>query len=113
MKKLVASFIAAIVGILIARYYISGFTIPYEWKIVAEVALVLAAINITIRPLLTFIFKPFIILTLGIFYFVIAGVLLWFVDYFLDAISFATLTDLFYTAIILSLTNALTSIFIK
>src|SRR3972149_6098937 len=113
MRKLVISFIAAAAGLLIARYYVSGFVLPYDWKIIGEVALALAILNITIRPFLTFIFKPFIIITLGIFYFVIAALLLWFVDYFFASISFATLTDLVYASIILSLANSIVNAFIK
>ncbi len=113
MKKLIVSFIASAIGILIARHYVSGFSIPYDAIVIAEVAFVLAIINISIRPFLTFIFKPFIILTLGVLYFVIAAVLLWFVAYFFESITFASLTDLFYTAIIVSLTNAVLNVLIK
>lgn len=44
---------------------------------------VLGAVNLLVKPIVTFLSLPFVILTLGLFFVVINGLMVWLVDYFL------------------------------
>ncbi len=44
---------------------------------------VLGAVNLLVKPIVTILSLPFVVLTLGLFYIVINGLMVWLVDYFL------------------------------
>jgi putative membrane protein len=44
---------------------------------------VLGAVNLLVKPIVTILSLPFVVLTLGLFYLVINGLMVWLVDYFL------------------------------
>ena len=45
---------------------------------------VLGAVNLLVKPLVTILSLPFVVLTLGLFFIVINGLMVWLVDLFLD-----------------------------
>ena len=73
------------------------------------VALLLALINLTLKPILILLTLPFNILTLGLFTFVINALLIWFVAGIADGFSITGFTPAFLAALLLSLVNALVS----
>lgn len=44
---------------------------------------VLGTINLLVKPVVTFLSLPFVVLTLGLFFLVINGLMVWLVDFFL------------------------------
>lgn len=46
---------------------------------------VLGAVNLLVKPIVTLLSLPFVVLTLGLFYLVINGLMVWLVDLFLDS----------------------------
>ncbi|HAL61998.1 MAG TPA: phage holin family protein [Chloroflexi bacterium] len=62
-------------AIYVASKVVSGIYVRDEWAIVA-VALILGLVNAFIRPLLKFFTCPLIVLTLGLFLFVINAAML-------------------------------------
>jgi len=44
---------------------------------------VLGAVNLLVKPIVTLLSLPFVVLTLGLFFIVINGLMVWLVDYFL------------------------------
>jgi len=62
-------------AIYVASKVVSGIKVEDEWAIVA-VALILGLVNAFIRPLLKFFTCPLIVLTLGLFLFVINAAML-------------------------------------
>ncbi len=69
------------------------------------VALLLGVVNFFIRPILTILTLPITILTLGLFLFVINGVMILIVDALLDGFSVAGLTWAILLSVILGLAN--------
>ena len=49
--------------------------------------LVIGLLNLLVKPIVTFFSFPFILLTLGLFYLVINGLILWLADAFLDQLT--------------------------
>lgn len=45
---------------------------------------VLGAVNLLVKPIVTILSLPFVVLTLGLFFLVINGLMVWLVDLFLD-----------------------------
>jgi putative membrane protein len=77
-------------------------------------ALVLGLINTFIRPLLILLTLPVTLLTLGIFIFVINGLLFWFVGSFVSGFQVAGFRPAFFGAILYSIISwALSALLIK
>jgi putative membrane protein len=78
--KLLIRWGIAILALAIADWIVPGIGIGYRsspWLIYALMAVVLALVNATVRPLLKLLSCPLILLTLGLFIPVINGVTLW------------------------------------
>jgi putative membrane protein len=72
-------------------------------------ALVLGLVNAVIRPVLVLLTLPVTILTLGLFIFVINGLLFWFVGSFVRGFQVAGFWSAFFGAIVYSLISWLLS----
>jgi putative membrane protein len=60
----------------VATYFVSGITYSGSWTSLLLVALVFGVLNASVRPLLKLLTFPLLILTLGLFTFVINAVML-------------------------------------
>jgi putative membrane protein len=77
MRILIHWFITCI-ALVIAAWLVPGIRVEREaWTVFAGMAIILGLVNAFIKPLLTFMSCPLIILTLGLFVLVINGVTLW------------------------------------
>lgn len=73
---LIARFLGTVFAVLLSAYLISGFHVE-SFYTAAIVALVLALLNVTLKPILTILTLPLNLITLGLFSFVInAGLIL-------------------------------------
>jgi putative membrane protein len=70
-------------ALLIAEYLVPGISIDSFYTALI-VALLLGVINLTIRPVLLLLTFPINFITLGLFTFVINGLLFWFVATFVE-----------------------------
>jgi putative membrane protein len=76
--KLLFRWVISGVSIFIAAWLVPGIRVQgTAWIVYAVMAVVLGLINATIRPILKFLTCPLIILTFGLFIFVINGLMLW------------------------------------
>jgi|SRR3954462_14944448 putative membrane protein len=77
MKILIHWLITAI-ALVIAAWLVPGIRVEREaWTVFAGMAIILGLVNAFVRPLLTLLSCPLIILTLGLFVLVINGITLW------------------------------------
>ena len=81
--KILARFLGTVLAVLLAAYVVPGFVVSGFYTALM-VALVLAVINITIKPLLVILTLPLNLITLGLFTLVINAVLLWFIATFVQ-----------------------------
>jgi putative membrane protein len=74
------------VALLIAARLIPGIVYTGDLLYLLLAGLVLGLINLIVKPIVSFFSFPLIILTLGLFYLVINGLMLYLAAYFLDGL---------------------------
>jgi putative membrane protein len=75
------------IGILVAAYIVPGIDYQGGLLYLFLVGLVMGLINLVVRPIVTVLSVPLIILTLGLFFFAINGLMLYLAAYFLDGLT--------------------------
>ena len=80
--KLIIRWVVTAFSLFVANWALPGIRVEGKaWIVYAIMAVVLGLINAVIRPILKFLSCPLIVLTLGLFVFIINGFLLWFASY--------------------------------
>lgn len=74
------------VALLIAAYLIPGIHYQGSLAYLLVAGLVLGLINLVVKPIVSLFSLPLIVLTLGLFYLVINGLMLYLADMFLDGL---------------------------
>ena len=69
-----------------ATQFVSGISFDGDWRLLFAVALIFGALNVVIRPILKILTFPFLILTLGLFIFVLNAFMLWLTGVVSDAL---------------------------
>lgn len=101
VQNLVLQIIAGIAGIWLASEFVSGVDFAGGIKTLALAGLALGVINTFIKPVLKIITGPVIILTLGLFSFVINMLIVWAVDILFPEVIIVGIIPLFWTALII------------
>jgi len=83
MLKILAKILLTVLALLIVAEVIPGIEVS-GFYIALIVAFLLGIINVTIKPVLLLLTLPINILTLGLFTFVINGLLFWFIASFVQ-----------------------------
>jgi putative membrane protein len=65
------------VGVFIASQLIPGIHYTGSWSYLLVVGLVIGIINLLVKPIVTFFSFPLVVLSLGLFFLVINGFMLW------------------------------------
>jgi len=78
MTKLLIRWAITSLSLFVAAWLVPGIRVEAKgWTIFAVMAVILGLVNAVVRPILKFLSCPLIILTLGLFVFVINGITLW------------------------------------
>src|SRR5215216_5633625 len=70
-----------------ATRIVDGISFTGNWRLLFVVALVFGVLNVLVRPLLKFLTFPLLILTLGLFTFVLNAFMLWLTSRVSDALN--------------------------
>lgn len=92
------------VALLLIAYFLPGVEV-HGLYVALITALMLGLVNAVIRPILLLLTLPLNILTLGLFVFVINGILFWFVASFIEGFAVAGFWSGFFGALILSIVS--------
>lgn len=111
IQRFILFVVSSVVGLLIARYFIIGFSVSTYWRDLLMLGLALAVANIFIKPIVSFFLKPLIYLTLGILSLVINAVILYIIDLYFHTLDIATLNALIWGTLIISLVNYVIHLF--
>src|SRR6266545_4598993 len=65
---------------------VPGISFDGDWRLLFVVALIFGVINVSVRPILKFLTFPLLILTLGLFTFVLNALMLWLTGAVSDAL---------------------------
>ena len=104
--RIIIRFILNLAGLWVAAYFVKGFHLAGSWKGLLVAGLVLAVLNLLVKPILKLISTPLIIVTLGLFSLVINAIILWLASQFAGAyINIDNLGALLWATIIISVAN--------
>ncbi|MBI5644010.1 MAG: phage holin family protein [Deltaproteobacteria bacterium] len=98
-------------GVFLASYLIPGINVD-GYVAAIKAAVLLGVLNIIIKPVLFILTLPINILTLGLFTFIINGLLLWFVGYAVTGFEVVGFLPALFGAIVISIFSILLNRFI-
>src|SRR5579872_4583470 len=110
--KILLHWIIGALAVLVAAYLVPGITVS-SFVTALIVAALLAVLNILLKPILVILTLPINILTLGLFTFVINGLLLWLVGSFVKGFEVSGFIAAFLGALVISIVKALADLIIK
>jgi putative membrane protein len=87
-------------GLWAATRLVPGISFDGDWRLLFVVALIFAAINVSVRPILKLLTLPLLIVTLGLFTFVLNALMLWLTGAISDALDLGFHVDGFVPAFI-------------
>ena len=102
MLKLATKILLTVLSLLFVANFIPGIEVS-GFYIALIIALLLGVINVTLKPILLLLTLPINLLTLGLFTFVINGLLFWFIASFVDGFTVSGFIPAFIGAAIVSL----------
>ena len=112
MSAFVIRWLVTTIAVLVAAHLVPG--IGYDgWGALLGASLLLGIINAFVRPILLLLSLPFIIVTMGLFIFVINALLLLLVSKIVPAFQVAGFWSAFFGAIIISLVSWILSSFFR
>lgn len=110
MRSLVIRWACNVVALYVATWLLSGITYGDEWWTLLIAAFVFTLVNFFVKPILAFLSIPFIIVTLGLFYFLINILMLYVTDWIVGPFEIETFWWGALGAIIVSVVNWLLNV---
>ncbi len=96
-------------GLWIAAGLLGSVNYTGTWWVFVIAGLLLALINMVVRPILIFLAIPALLLTLGLFLIVINGLMVWLVSWLYPSFQVATFWGAMLAGLIIGLVNFLLS----
>jgi putative membrane protein len=75
--KILLSILANAVALMATAYVVPGITFGGDWLQLLVAGAIFGLLNLIVRPIAMLLALPALVLTLGLFYFVLNGLLLW------------------------------------
>lgn len=99
-----------------ATRLVPGISFDGDWRLLFVVALVFGLLNVSVRPILMLLTLPFLIVTLGLFTFVLNALMLWLTSAISDALGLGFHVEgfgaAFLGALVVSVVSFLLSMFL-
>ncbi len=109
MQKLLVRWVGNVVALFVAAWILSGISYGDQWWTLFIAAAVFTVVNAWVKPVLTVLSIPFIVLTLGLFYFLINVFMLYLTDWLVPDFEIRSFGWAVLAAIIVSIVNWLMS----
>ncbi|HEX2105572.1 MAG TPA: phage holin family protein [Solirubrobacteraceae bacterium] len=106
LRRLLIRFAVNAAALYAAAWALPGVTYGDEWETVLVAAAVFTLVNAWVKPVVTVLSIPFIVLTLGLFYFVVNVLMLYVTDWLVGDFDIDTFWAGALAAIIVSVVNA-------
>lgn len=107
MRKLVIRWVCNVIALFVAAWVLSGISYGDQWWTLFIAAAVFTLVNAWVKPVLAVLSIPFIVLTLGLFYFLINVLMLYVTDWIVPDFEIRTFWWAVLAAIIVSIVNGL------
>ncbi|MBU4348364.1 phage holin family protein [Patescibacteria group bacterium] len=105
LSRIIFFFLVNLIGLIVASYFIEGFSVVPNFENLLILTCIFTVINILIKPILKFVFSPFIILTMGLFSLVINATMLKLLDIWSISITISGIQALIYATLIITIIN--------
>ena len=107
VRQLAIRWACNVVALFVAAWALSGVTYGDDWWTLFVAAAVFTIINAWVKPVLTILSIPFIVVTLGLFYFLLNVLMLYATDWIVRGFEIRTFWWGALAAIIVSVVNGL------
>ena len=107
MREFAIRWVSNVVALFVAAWILSGISYGSQWWTLFIAAAVFTLVNMWVKPLLTILSIPFIIVTLGLFYFLINILMLYITDWVVPDFEIRSFGWAILGAIIVSIINGL------
>ncbi|HEY2477474.1 MAG TPA: phage holin family protein [Solirubrobacterales bacterium] len=107
MQKLAIRWVCNVIALFIAAWILSGISYGNQWWTLFIAAAVFTLVNAWVKPVLAVLSIPFIVVTLGLFYFLINVLMLYLTDWIVPDFEIRTFWWAVLGAIIVSVINGL------
>ncbi len=105
MRSFAIRWLCNVVALFVAAWILAGISYGHQWWTLFIAAAVFTLINAWVKPVLTILSIPFIVITLGLFYFLINVLMLYVTDWVVPDFQIRTFWWGVLAAIIVSLVN--------
>jgi putative membrane protein len=112
MTKLLVRWVCNVVALFVAAWILSGISYGDQWWTLFIAAAVFTLVNAWVKPILAVLSIPFIVLTLGLFYFLINVFMLYLTDWVVPDFEIRSFWWAVLAAIIVSIVNGLLNMFL-
>ena len=107
MRGFAIRWVSNVLALFVAAWILSGVSYGDQWWTLFIAAAVFTLVNSWVKPILTLLSIPFIVVTLGIFYFLINVLMLYLTDWIVPDFEIKTFWWAVLAAIIVSIVNGL------
>ena len=107
VRSLIIRWVSNVVALFVAAWALSGIEYGDSWWTLFIAAAVFTVVNWAVKPILAFLSIPFIVVTLGLFYFLINILMLYVTDWVVPDFEIRTFWWGALAAIIVSIVNGL------
>ena len=105
------------VALWAATRFVPGISFDGDWRLLFAVALIFGVLNVSVRPILKLLTLPFLILTLGLFIFVVNAMMLWLTGFISDTFGLGFHVDgfraAFLGALVVTAVSFVLSLFVR
>jgi putative membrane protein len=106
-RALLIRWVSNVVALYVAAWLLSGVTYGDQWWTLLVAAAVFTVVNVWVKPVVAVLSIPFIVITLGIFYFLINVLMLYVTDWVVPQFEIDTFWWGVLAAIIVSVVNGI------
>lgn len=107
MEKLLVRWVCNVIALFVAAWILAGVSYGDQWWTLFIAAAVFTLVNAWVKPVLAVLSIPFIVVTLGLFYFLINVLMLYLTDWIVPDFEIRTFWWGVLAAIIVSIVNGL------
>jgi putative membrane protein len=105
LARLAITWVFNTVALFVATWLLSGLSYGKEWWALLLAALIFTLVNFAVKPVLTVLSIPFIVVTLGLFYFLLNVLMLYLTSWIVPQFEIDTFWWAALAAIIVSFVN--------
>ncbi|HSE39876.1 MAG TPA: phage holin family protein [Acidobacteriota bacterium] len=113
MLNIILRLFVTILALLLTDYFLANFNLHGGWVQLLWFGIVIGLLNWLIKPVLVFFSFPLIILTIGLFYFVINALVLYIATLIMPGVLTATMPGILFGSILMSFFHWLLSIIFR